>query len=149
MDPLRLAAALLVAVAACGTDPAAPTPAPIDGTWTLTRTVTVQPTTPAGCPVMSGSGGRVAFAVGTAPPISLPDDPLFDPALYGPVVDETSATFTMQVFNVLGGEPSTPVLVGHTVHVDGDALAGDGVASGDGPWLGCRWRMVVTGTRAP
>lgn len=140
---MRLAWLGLVSLAyACGA-----APAPLDGTWHLTRTVTAQPTSPPGCHSMTDSTDTVTFDLQHDPQIVLPEHPNFDPTPYPLDLTDDSARFTAEEFGLLVNEPTTPVLIAHDLHVAAGQLVGTARSLGDGPDFGCTWLMSVVGTR--
>lgn len=122
-------------------------PAPIDGTWTLTRTVATQGTPP--CRVMSGSTETLVVAVGASPEFTLPDHSVFDPQIYPHAVTATTIQFVAEEFGLFSTDPGRPILINHDLHLDGAALVGTARALGDGDDLHCVWSLTVTGARAP
>lgn len=146
------ALALMVALTTgCGGDDgAAPIDAPpaaIDGTWSLTRTVSTQGTPP--CRTMSGSVDTLQVAIAADPQFTLPEHALFDPQIYDHAVTATSISFVAEEFGLFTTDPGRPVLLQHALHIDGAQLIGTALAQGDGDDLGCRWQLTVVGTRAP
>jgi len=143
---------LLAGAAGCGDNSGAPPvdarqPAPVEGTWHLERTVTVQPSSPPGCDTMRDSSDTLIVDLDADPPIALPEDVGFDPGGRDYVVTPTSVRFVAEEFFLLEGHPTWPILIGHDLQLDQGQLVGTAESHGDDSNIGCTWLMAVVGTR--
>jgi hypothetical protein len=128
--------ALILALAACGTDGGSSTPAPIEGTWQVARSV---PSQPVDCTPITVGELTVTLVPGTPPGIDIDGAELLE---FDQEVTANRAKFVTSEL-ALG---QTPANIVHELQVDAaGALTGTAEAHGDGDDLGCTWNIVLAG----